>query len=83
MLTQTCSFDGASSDPKPAPRTYDGPPPEMVDGGKLYTGSCHCGAVQVALASKPLDESFPDGIGECNCSICERVRNFPEPSLYS
>ncbi|KAG7130569.1 Centromere protein V like [Verticillium longisporum] len=65
-------FDGASSGPKPAPRTYDGPPPEMVDGGKLYTGSCHCGAVQVALASKPLDESFPDGIGECNCSICER-----------
>ncbi|KAM0275888.1 hypothetical protein ACHAQH_007320 [Verticillium albo-atrum] len=56
-------FDGATKDPKAEP-SYDGPLPEMVDGGKLYTGSCHCGAVRVALASKPLDGSFPDGIGE-------------------
>ncbi|KAK7428060.1 hypothetical protein QQZ08_005492 [Neonectria magnoliae] len=47
-------------------------PAEEVQRGKIYTGNCHCGAVQVALASPLLDESFQDMVGECNCSICER-----------
>ncbi|KPM41941.1 hypothetical protein AK830_g4636 [Neonectria ditissima] len=47
-------------------------PAEEVEGGKIYTGNCHCGAVQVALASPLLDETFKDMVGECNCSICER-----------
>ncbi|KAM0328208.1 hypothetical protein ACHAQA_005615 [Verticillium albo-atrum] len=65
-------YDGAAMGSKTEIPTYGGPLPTMVDGGQLYTGSCHCGALQVALASKPLDDSFPEGIGECNCSICER-----------
>ncbi|KAH8667809.1 glutathione-dependent formaldehyde-activating enzyme [Ilyonectria robusta] len=51
---------------------YTGRLPVEVEGGKFYTGNCHCGAVQVALATKPLDSTYPDMIGECNCSICER-----------
>lgn len=38
---------------------------------KLYTGGCECGAVQVALKSKPLNDIE---IKEDNCSICVRVR---------
>ncbi|KAL6407092.1 glutathione-dependent formaldehyde-activating enzyme [Ilyonectria robusta] len=51
---------------------YTGRLPVEIEGGKFYTGNCHCGAVQVALATKPLDSTYPDMIGECNCSICER-----------
>jgi hypothetical protein len=70
------TFDGASiNGPYDAPK-YAGPEPEMdVDGGRLYTGSCHCGAVTLALKSKPLDEQ--DATCECNCSICSRVSNPP------
>lgn len=66
-------FDGAALGDKYVEPKYSGPQPEEVEGGKVYTGSCHCGAVKVALASKPIDASFPDKIGKCNCSICERV----------
>ncbi|KAK9441369.1 glutathione-dependent formaldehyde-activating enzyme [Metarhizium brunneum] len=47
-------------------------PSANIEGGKLYKGGCHCGAVTVAVMSKPLDETFEDGGLECNCSICER-----------
>ncbi|KAI1409676.1 glutathione-dependent formaldehyde-activating enzyme [Hypoxylon sp. FL1857] len=58
------------------PPKYTGPEPKAeIEGGKLYTGSCHCGAVRVALKSKPLDKSFTDKIVECNCSICGRHGN--------
>ena len=63
----------------PFPPVYSAPafegdtPAERVEDGKLYTGSCHCGAVRLALHSKPLDESFPERIAECDCSVCIRV----------
>ncbi|KAH7131238.1 glutathione-dependent formaldehyde-activating enzyme [Dactylonectria macrodidyma] len=60
---------GAAYEPLPYSGTL---PTAQVEGGKVYTGSCHCGAVQVALASKPIDSTYPDKIGECNCSSCER-----------
>ncbi|ROT40701.1 hypothetical protein SODALDRAFT_330442 [Sodiomyces alkalinus F11] len=71
-------FDGASRPPPYEPPTYTGPrPTAQIEGGKLYTGGCHCGAVQLALLSRSIDATFPDtfpeGAGECNCSICERV----------
>lgn len=54
--------------------TYTGPQPaEEISNGRLYTGSCHCGRVQVALSSKPIDETFSEPIAECKCSICERA----------
>lgn len=37
---------------------------------KLYTGSCHCGLIRIALKSKPLPEVE---LKEDNCSICVRV----------
>ncbi|KAF5643515.1 glutathione-dependent formaldehyde-activating enzyme [Fusarium tjaetaba] len=66
-------IDGASLGDKYEASLYSGAqPPEQINGGNVYNGSCHCGAVQVALASKPIDGTFPDTIGECNCSICIR-----------
>jgi hypothetical protein len=69
------SIDGASFPPAYQPHEFTGPEPEAkVDGGKLYTGSCHCGKIKVAIHSKPLDETCEDRLVECNCSICGRVR---------
>ncbi|POR31142.1 Centromere protein V [Tolypocladium paradoxum] len=65
-------FDGAALGDKYVPPEYKGTLPTAFEGSKLYTGSCHCGAVSVALASKPLDETFDEQTVECNCSICER-----------
>jgi hypothetical protein len=40
------------------------------EGLKVYTGSCHCGAVTIAVKTKP----FPEvEVKEDNCSICQRV----------
>ncbi|KAM4057893.1 glutathione-dependent formaldehyde-activating enzyme [Hirsutella rhossiliensis] len=65
-------FDGAAMGNKYVPHEYKGSLPAAVAGKQLYTGSCHCGKVRVALMSKPLDDSYDDRIVECNCSICER-----------
>ncbi|KAI1776846.1 glutathione-dependent formaldehyde-activating enzyme [Hypoxylon cercidicola] len=55
------------------PYKITGPEPEgVVEGGKLYTGSCHCGAVRVAFKAKPLDKTSTETLMECNCSICQR-----------
>ncbi|GJC78865.1 hypothetical protein ColLi_01703 [Colletotrichum liriopes] len=37
---------------------------------KIYTGGCDCGAVQVAVRTKPIHDAE---IKEDNCSICIRV----------
>ncbi|KAK7958317.1 glutathione-dependent formaldehyde-activating enzyme [Apiospora saccharicola] len=67
-------FDGASLPPPYEPPLFAGPEPEAnVRGGRVYEGSCHCGAVTLALKSKPLDSSYSSGIAECNCSICSRL----------
>lgn len=59
--------------PYKAPK-FTGPEPKaVIEGGKVYTGSCHCGAVKVALKTKPLDKTSTETIMECNCSICNRV----------
>jgi hypothetical protein len=68
------SFDGAALDPEYQPPKYTGPEPTAeIEGGKLYTGSCHCGVVTVAVKTLPLDDTYKDRLVECNCSICERV----------
>ena len=74
------SIDGASLPPAYQPPEYTGPEPTAeIEGGKLYTGSCHCGAVKVALKSKPLDKTYDEDIVDCNCSHCRKVRPFPPP----
>ncbi|KXX83230.1 Centromere protein V [Madurella mycetomatis] len=65
-------YDGASIGEPYVHPEHKGPLPTAIDGHKLYTGSCHCGAVTLALMSKPLDETFDGDIIECNCSICVR-----------
>jgi len=53
---------------------YNGPEPSSsVENVKTYHGSCHCGAVTLALKSAPLDKDYPDAVMECACSICVRV----------
>lgn len=32
-----------------------------------HEGSCHCGAVRIALADTPVE------VAECNCSLCRRM----------
>ncbi|OLN81447.1 Centromere protein V 2 [Colletotrichum chlorophyti] len=65
-------YDGAALGQKYVPPTHNGPLPAAIDDCKLYTGSCHCGAVTLALMSKPLDETFGGTTAECNCSVCVR-----------
>ena len=72
-LLTPLSFDGKAMDPPFKAHSHAGPLPETtVENGVLQTGSCHCGAVTVALNVPPLDSTYPEKIVECNCSICER-----------
>ncbi|KAI1850096.1 hypothetical protein JX265_003469 [Neoarthrinium moseri] len=66
-------FDGGSIPPAYEPPQFTGTEPQAeLEGGKLFYGSCHCGAVRLALKSPPLDETYDDRVIECNCSICGR-----------
>ncbi|KAK2590742.1 hypothetical protein QQS21_011574 [Conoideocrella luteorostrata] len=71
---QKDTFDGAAKlEPQYVVPEHKGPEPTAeVQGGKVYKGGCHCGAVTVAVISKPLDETFESDIVECDCSICEK-----------
>jgi hypothetical protein len=62
------SFDGKKLDPVYEAPAFSGPEPSAVDDGKLYTGSCHCGAVTFAINVEPIETA-----ADCNCSICQRV----------
>ncbi|KAK3955449.1 Mss4-like protein [Pseudoneurospora amorphoporcata] len=67
-------FDGKSIGPPYQPARFDGPEPTAkVENGAVYHGSCHCGAVKVAVKTKgPLDKTYQEKVMECNCSICQR-----------
>jgi hypothetical protein len=78
LMLWRCSVDFAETEPQYKVPEHKGPEPTAkVEGGKQYKGGCHCGAITVALKSKPLDETFPEGGLECNCSVCERVSHSP------
>lgn len=71
------TFDGNALAPPYKPPVYDGPEPSMeVENGKVYYGSCHCGAVRLALKVKPFETwdtlSDEESVVECNCSSCVR-----------
>jgi len=48
-------------------------PNSVIENAKVYTGGCHCGAVSVAIKTKPLPEVE---LREDNCSICQRNANL-------
>lgn len=53
-------------------------PHTHIECSVLDHGSCHCGAVRLAVKMKPLEtwDTLSDGeyrVVECNCSICVRV----------
>ncbi|KAK1460509.1 glutathione-dependent formaldehyde-activating enzyme [Colletotrichum cuscutae] len=68
----------------PAPAEFCGSLPDVPgDDLTLYAGGCDCGAVQIALKSKPLSEVQ---IKEDNCSICVRngfIGVYPHQSEVS
>lgn len=66
-------FDGWKIEPQYKVPEYKGEKPtHEIEGGKMYTGSCRCGAVTVALITKPLDSTYDSLAIDCNCSICVR-----------
>ncbi|KAK3398566.1 Mss4-like protein [Sordaria brevicollis] len=67
-------FDGKSIPPPYHPTPYDGPEPSAeIENGVVYHGSCHCGAVKLAVKTNgPLDKTYKERVMECNCSICQR-----------
>ncbi|KAK4196818.1 Mss4-like protein [Triangularia verruculosa] len=70
--------DSAKLPPPYTPHLYQGPLPTPSaipnDKGKLYRGSCHCGAITAALKlDHPVDsEEYTGNIYDCNCSHCIR-----------
>ena len=80
-LTRPARFDGDTYDPQYAVTSFSGaePNPPGYEDGKVYHGSCHCGAVTTAVK---VNGSLEDGtykghIIECNCSFCRQVCNPP------
>jgi len=70
-------MDGAALEPKYIPHPYDGPEPTAeFDNAKIYTGTCHCGAVGMAMKTAGPLSSSGQHIEECDCSICARVSHF-------
>ncbi|KAI1386358.1 glutathione-dependent formaldehyde-activating enzyme [Hypoxylon trugodes] len=70
---ETKTLDGKSYRKPYEPAKFTGPEPEAAtEGAKIYTGSCHCGAIRLALKMKPLDKTSDERIMDCNCSICNR-----------
>jgi len=66
-------YDGKALEPAFSPPKYTGPEPTAsIENAKIYTGSCHCGAVTLALKTQGPLPSAPEHIQECNCSICMR-----------
>ncbi|KAL6875262.1 Mss4-like protein [Trichoderma novae-zelandiae] len=81
LLERKCIFNSKIGAQYLLPEHRGGIPPS-VEGGQLYTGSCHCGAVTVALSCKPLDECSEERVVVCSCRICQRnayVWLFPKP----
>ncbi|KAI1804920.1 hypothetical protein F4811DRAFT_518189 [Daldinia bambusicola] len=69
----TKPLDEKTPPPPWTPPEFTGPEPRAeIEGAQIYTGSCHCGAVTLAMKSKPIDSTYDGLIIECDCSICTR-----------
>ena len=75
-------YDGAALEPFYSPPAFTGQDPQaQIENCIPYFGSCHCGAVNIALRNSGSlnqkiapTEPVEGVIGECDCSICARVR---------
>ncbi|TDZ61052.1 Centromere protein V [Colletotrichum trifolii] len=66
-------FNGASYGKRyQLPEHKGANPTAKVEDGALYTGSCHCGDLTIAVNSEPIDETYKGMVIDCNCSICVR-----------
>ncbi|KAI8962974.1 Mss4-like protein [Daldinia sp. FL1419] len=69
----TQPLDDEATPPAWDPPAFTGQePPAEIEGARIHTGGCHCGAVTLALKSKPIDSTYDGLIVECDCSICTR-----------
>jgi hypothetical protein len=76
---ETLTFDGDSIGDAYKPHLFTGELPDISgEGLKVYTGGCHCGAVTLAVKTKPLSDVK---VNEDNCSICARVNMSVIPYL--
>ncbi|KAE9375343.1 hypothetical protein N431DRAFT_436829 [Stipitochalara longipes BDJ] len=72
---KTEDVDGRALEPAYMPPAFQGDLTNLQtrdEGMKTYTGGCHCGAVTIAVKSKPMPEVE---VREDNCSICRRNGN--------
>jgi hypothetical protein len=78
-LTRPARFDGETYDPQYIVPSFSGaePSPPGYEDGKVYHGSCHCGAVTTAVkvSGSLEDGTYKGPIIECNCSFCRQVTN--------
>lgn len=70
-------FDGKALDPPYTAPVFTGaePTPPGFENGKVYQGSCHCGAVTLAVKvnGSMEDGTYKELILTCNCSFCRQV----------
>ncbi|KAH8592683.1 Mss4-like protein [Bisporella sp. PMI_857] len=82
-------FKGDALEPPYTPTKFQGSEPIFdMEGTKVYTGGCHCGAVTLAFKTKPLSEvsQSEPGVRECDCSICTRngtINTYPRREQVS
>ncbi|KAH9221425.1 Mss4-like protein [Leptodontidium sp. 2 PMI_412] len=76
-------YDGHALEPQYTPHPYDGPEPTaQFENAKVYTGTCHCGAVGMAMKTAGPLATSGQHIEECECSICARegvILTYPSP----
>ncbi|KAI1456347.1 Mss4-like protein [Annulohypoxylon moriforme] len=65
-------IDGLGSSTWSPPGFTGSEPPADIENAKVYTGGCHCGAITLALKSKPINSTYKANLLECDCSICTR-----------
>ncbi|KAL2060915.1 hypothetical protein VTL71DRAFT_8967 [Oculimacula yallundae] len=77
-------YDGQAAEPKYAPHSYSGPEPTAdIKDAKVYSGTCHCGAVGLAMKTAGPLPTAGQHIEECECSICARegvILTYPSPA---
>ena len=89
MFINRNRYPGDSVEPRFVPHPFTGQAPvptPAIANPKTYTGSCHCGAITVAMTTKGALPEGGEDVLECDCSICTRngtVLIYPTPDQVS